>query len=185
MIGIGISTRGLAGRAGAQALALFCVALLFGAGCEWLKSGNLAKSSDETDDFKCTLETKAEDGLLQRSRSIPYTFECKAKGAKKVRFVNLKVSIVNTRYVNGRSQSRSLGEAVPGRRDVTIGGGQGYSYTGTVKTQTLSGALKGRRSLHISGTILYPGEPELDYEADRIEKASNAWRYNLLVTKKL
>ena len=145
---------------------------------------NLAKSSDETDDFKCTLETAVEDGLLNKARSIPYTIECVAKGDKQVRFVNLKTTIIATEYNNGKSRSRSVGETVPGRRGVVIGPGRSFKYSGKVGVQAW-GAWKGRRSLNVSASILYPGEPELDYEADRIEKASNAWRYNLLVTKRL
>ena len=146
-------------------------------GCEYLMDPNLlAKSSDETDDFKCTLSTPDQDGIF-KGRSYSYTARCEAKQGR-VRFINLQVAIVATED----NRSRSLGEGIIAQNAV-VTTDRAWEHTGSISVQGASGS--GRRSLHLSATIAYPDEPELEYEADQQEKINNPWRYNLLVVERL
>ncbi len=162
---------------------LLFLSLVFFAGCEYLSDPNLLrKSSDNTDEFQCTLTSPDEDGILKQ-RGYDYKLRCEAKQGP-VRFVNLRASIVGTEYVDGRSRSRSLGEKTIRSSPVVVTPDQPFEYSGRLNVSAF-GAWSGRRALHVSSVIDYPDDPERSYEEEEQDKINRPWRYKLLVVKKL
>ena len=160
------------------------VALLFVAACEYLSDPNLLrKSSDNTDEFECTLQPASTDGIL-KSRSYQYTVRCIAKQGP-VRFINMRAAVVGTETgSNGRTQSRTLGERMIREGGLVVTPERPFEYSGTVGISAM-GSWSGRRALHVSATIDYPDDPELEYEAEEQDRINRPWRYKLLVVEKL
>lgn len=164
----------------ATALTL-CFAIL--TGCEYLSDPNLLrKSSDDTDEFQCTLSSPDEDGILKND-SYNYTLRCVAKQGP-VRFINLRSSIVSTEYVDGRSQSRSVGETMIRDEPVLVTPDRPFEYNGRLDVSAF-GAWTGRRALHVSSVIDYPDDPEREIDEEEQDKINRPWRYKLLVVRKL
>lgn len=160
--------------AGLRSLALGLVAAALLACGEGLR-----KSSSETEEFACTLNSSVEDGLMDQEKAIPFSGQCIAKKGP-VQFANLRVVLIRKESGN---KVQSGGEVLV-NSNITVTPDRPYEFSGVLNQQGPPG-LSQRRSLTLQAEIHYPDEPERDYEADRIERASNAWRYNLLVTKKL
>lgn len=155
-----------------------------GASCEYLMDPNLLrKSSDNTDEFQCTLSSPDEDGIF-KNRSYRYTLRCVAKQGP-VRFINLRASVVATeRGSNDRMQSRSVAERIIRNGGVVVTPERPFEYTGSIKVGGI-GTLSGNRDLHISASIDYPNDPKREYEEDEQDRINRPWRYKLLVVNKL
>ncbi|MCR9143740.1 MAG: hypothetical protein NXI24_15945 [bacterium] len=154
------------------------------AGCDHLSNPNLlSKSSDNTDEFQCTLSVPDKDGII-KSTGYKYTVRCEAKQGR-VRFINLRASVVATeKGANNRTQSRSIGERMIRNGGVVVTPERPFEYTGSLRVSSV-GSWSGRRSLHVSATIDYPDDPELEYEAEEQDKINRPWRYKLLVVERL
>lgn len=164
--------------------ALVACFTIFFSSCEYLSDPNLLrKSSDNTDEFQCTLESPDGDGII-KSTGYRYTVRCVAKQGR-VRFINLRASVVATeKGANDRMQSRSIAERQIRSGGVVVSPDRPFEYTGSLRVNSI-GSWSGRRSLHVSATIDYPDDPEREYEEEEQDKINRPWRYKLLVVERL
>ncbi|MEQ9365963.1 MAG: hypothetical protein RIF32_17095 [Leptospirales bacterium] len=153
-------------------------------GCEYLSDPNLLrKSSDNTDEFQCTLKTADKDGVI-KSRGYRYSLRCIAKQGP-VRFINLRAAVVaNEKGSNGRTRSRAVAEHIIRDGGVTVTPDRPFEHAGSIRVNA-PGSWSGRRDLHVSGTIAYPDDPEREYEAEEQDQINRPWRYKLLVIDRL
>lgn len=161
-------------------IAIILLATSFLIQCEYLSDPNLLrKTSDDTEDFKCTITSNTEDGIFKNT-TYDYTVRCIVKKGK-VRFINFNVSLIATgRGADRRSQTRALAERRLRNAPVVVTPKRPFEYSGQFKLSALT-SRKGRRKLHFSSVVDYPGS-DLNVEQDKINKP---WRYNMLATHRL
>ena len=140
--------------------------------------GNLSRTSSENEYFACSLQPEPEAGQLLADRGrVDFSFECHAKQGR-VQFNNLRVADV----AGGRTQ----GELMPYNDEVVVlEPGESINYSGTVYLQNAF-VGSGRRSVHLSSTITYPGDALEEIEnLDALleDQRQNPAKYNMLVVE--
>lgn len=156
--------------------------LIMVGGCDWLKSGRLAKSSSETDDFKCEITS-----LENIGGTYKYELQCVAK-KQPVQLSALKSAVAVSKYVKSDTRRhrvhKTLGEAPVSEGTVLIEPGKPVTLKG--KLRLVAHSFTGRKRFMITGVVSYPKDPmAADLEKLQQDQINNAWKYNLLVSKTL